>query len=85
MATMNFYTEDEALDKVLGEKGAPLRNQYESDMNAFLIGEAIKKARQSKNLTQEELAEHSDISCSFLKDIEGRSLKHKFIKFYKPM
>ena len=40
---MNFYTEDEALDKVLGEKGAPLRNQYESDMNAFLIGEAIKK------------------------------------------
>ena len=44
MATMNFYTEDEALDKVLGEKGAPLRNQYESDMNAFLIGEAIKKA-----------------------------------------
>lgn len=53
MATMNFYTEDEALDKVLGEKGAPLRNQYESDMNAFLIGEAIKKARQSKNLTQE--------------------------------
>ena len=55
MATMNFYTEDEALDKVLGEKGAPLRNQYESDMNAFLIGEAIKKARQSKNLTQEEL------------------------------
>lgn len=35
MATMNFYTEDEALDKVLGEKGAPLRNQYESDMNAF--------------------------------------------------
>lgn len=48
MATMNFYTEDEALDKVLGEKGAPLRNQYESDMNAFLIGEAIKKSSSIK-------------------------------------
>lgn len=52
---MKYYTEGEALDKVLGEKGTPLRNQYEADMNAFLIGEAIKKARQSKNLTQEEL------------------------------
>lgn len=50
-----FYTEDEALDKVLGKEGTPLRNQYESDMNAFLMEEAIKKARQSKNLTQEEL------------------------------
>ena len=50
MAAMNFYTEEEALNKVLGEKGAPLRNHYESDMNAFLMGEAIKKARQSKNL-----------------------------------
>lgn len=38
-----FYTEDEALDKVLGKEGTPLRNQYESDMNAFLMGEAIKK------------------------------------------
>ena len=45
----------------------------------------IKSARINSNLTQEELAQHSDISCSFLKDIEGRSLKHKFIKFYKPM
>ncbi len=36
MATTKFYTEDEALDKVLGKEGTPLRNQYESDMNAFL-------------------------------------------------
>lgn len=40
MAIMKYYTEGEALDKVLGEKGATLRNQYEADMNAFLIGEA---------------------------------------------
>ena len=32
-----FYTEDEALDKVLGKEDTPLRNQYESDMNAFLM------------------------------------------------
>ena len=39
MATTKFYTEDEALDKVLGKEGTPLRNQYESEMNAFLMGE----------------------------------------------
>lgn len=37
---MKYYTEGETLDKVLGEKGTPLRNQYEADMNGFLIGEA---------------------------------------------
>ena len=43
MATTKFYTEDEALDKVLGKEGTLLRNQYESDMNAFLMGELSKK------------------------------------------
>ena len=29
MATTKFYTEDEALDKVLGKEGTQLRNKYE--------------------------------------------------------
>ncbi len=70
MATMKFYTEDEALDKVLGEKGTSLRNQYESDMNTFLMGEAIKKARQSKNLTQEELGALIGVKKSQVSRIE---------------
>lgn len=70
---MKYYTEGEALDKVLGEKGAPLRNQYEADMNAFLIGEAIKKARQSKNLTQEELGAMIGVKKSQVSRIEKGS------------
>ncbi len=70
MATTKFYTEDEALDKVLGKEGTPLRNQYESDMNAFLMGEAIKKARQSKNLTQEELGALIGVKKSQVSRIE---------------
>ena len=65
-----FYTEDEALDKVLGKEGTPLCNQYESDMNAFLMGEAIKKARQSKNLTQEELGALIGVKKSQVSRIE---------------
>lgn len=71
MATMKFHTEDEALDKVLGEKGNPLRNQYESEMNAFLMGEAIRKARQSKNLTQEELGELIGVKKAQVSRIEN--------------
>lgn len=73
MAIMKYYTEGEALDKVLGEKGTPLRNQYEADMNAFLIGEAIKKARQSKNLTQEELGAMIGVKKSQVSRIEKGS------------
>ena len=70
---MKYYTEGEALDKVLGEKGTTLRNQYEADMNAFLIGEAIKKARQSKNLTQEELGAMIGVKKSQVSRIEKGS------------
>lgn len=55
MDRMKFYSEDEALNQVLGEKGTPARDIYEEDMSAFLVGETIRKARQSKNMTQEEL------------------------------
>ena len=37
----------------------------------------IKSARIKSNLTQDELSEKADISNSFLKDIEGRSLKYQ--------
>ena len=34
---MKFYTEDEALDRVLGKEGTPLREQYDSEMRNFLM------------------------------------------------
>ncbi len=54
---MKLYSHEEMLDQVLGKKGVPLRDKYEEDMNSYLMGEAIKKARQAKKLTQEQLGE----------------------------
>ncbi len=51
MKDMKFYTLEEIEDKYIGEKGTPKRDKYEADLHSFLIGEAIKQARQSKNLT----------------------------------
>ena len=45
MKPEKIYTHEEMLDKVLGKPGDLARQQYETDINAFLIGETIKKAR----------------------------------------
>ena len=42
MEEMKLYTHEEILDRVIGTKGTPAREKYETDINNFLIGEAIK-------------------------------------------
>ena len=58
---MKTYTFGELKDKNIGEIGTPKRDEYENilkeELQAYHIGEAIKQARQAKNLTQEEQAE----------------------------
>lgn len=54
---MKAYTFEESLNRALGQKGEPLRDEYENEMKSFLIGESIRKARQAKELTQEQLGE----------------------------
>ncbi len=57
MAVKEYYTHEEMLDAVLGEIGTPERDEYESKMKSYQMGEAIRQARLSKHLTQEELGE----------------------------
>ncbi len=54
---MEYYTHEEMLDTVIGKRGTPGREEHEAAIDAFLIGEAIREARLSKNLTQEQLGE----------------------------
>ncbi len=56
-----LYSFDEVVDKIIGPVGTPRRDKIEADVaqavNAYNIGEAIKKARLEQNLTQDELGE----------------------------
>lgn len=70
---MKFYPEDEAIDKVIGEKGTQNRMEFDAQMNEFLIGEAIRQARQSRNLTQEQLGELVGVKKSQISKIENGS------------
>ena len=52
---MKLYTHDEMMDSVIGKKGTPRRDKLDADLKTFLMGEAIKKAREERHLTQEQL------------------------------
>ena len=71
MKPEKIYTHEEMLDKVLGKPGDLAREQYESDINAFLIGETIKKARLQRNLTQAQLGELMGVKRAQVSRIEG--------------
>ena len=74
MKQKRFYTEDETLDMVLGEKGTPDRDLYEAEMDALIMGNAIRKARLARNVTQEQLGEMTGMSRTQVSRIEnGRS------------
>ena len=51
------YGLDEITDKYIGKRGTPKREVFEHELRLDLLGEAIKKARKERNLTQEELGE----------------------------
>lgn len=56
---MKLYSLEEVTDELIGQKGTPEREDFdrkvEEALHAYRIGEAIKKARISQNLTQEQL------------------------------
>lgn len=68
---MKFYTENEALNKVIGGKETQARQQYDAQMQEFLIGEAIRQARQSRNLTQKQLGELIGVKKAQISKIEN--------------
>ena len=57
MATkeLKTYSLAEMKDKYIGEVGTQERDEYEYELRMDVLGRMIKRARQERNLTQEEL------------------------------
>lgn len=68
---MELYTLENIKDKYIGKKDSPKRDKYETDLNAFLMGEAIKEARLKKQLTQQQLSERSGIGRTAISRVEN--------------
>jgi DNA-binding XRE family transcriptional regulator len=71
---MTFYTFDEVQDKIIGKKGTPERDAFEreleDELQAYHIGEAIKKARLAQNMTQEQLGEKIGVQRAQISKLE---------------
>ena len=67
----DFYTSEEIKDEFIGKAGTPEREEYEAGLKAYLIGEAIKKTREGKNLTQAQLGEMIGVGRAQISKIES--------------
>ena len=79
MAQMDLKPFDELLDELYGKSGTLRRDDFEravdADVKAWEMGEAIRKARQERHLTQEELGERIGEKKAQISRIEkGRNL-----------
>lgn len=79
MAKMNLTPASELVDEVWGKKGTQERDEMEAqlkeELNAYFVGEAIKKARQAQNLTQEELGKRIGVQRAQISRLEkGKSV-----------
>ena len=76
---MKLIPADDMKDKLWGKRGTPEReameNQLKEEVNAYFVGEAIRKARQAQKLTQEELGELIGVQRAQISKLEkGKSV-----------
>ena len=68
---METYTFEQIKDEVYGRVGTPNRDRIERELEALRIGFKIREARESKKMTQAELAKKINKKRSFISKIEN--------------
>lgn len=66
------------IDKHIGELGTEKRNAFENELRIDLLGQAIKQARQERNLTQEQLGELVGVQKAQISKIENSVKNARF-------
>ncbi len=79
MAKMNMTSLDILTDEVFSKEGTAKRDAMEKqlteEVNAYFVGETIRRMRQAQNLTQEELGERVGVQKAQISRLEkGRSV-----------
>ena len=70
-AQIKSYSLAEMKDKYIGSIGTSERDEYEYELNMDVLGKMIKKARQERNLTQEQLGELVGVQKSQISKLES--------------
>jgi DNA-binding XRE family transcriptional regulator len=61
----------EIKDRVYGEEGTERRDNLDREVESFRIGLLLKKARESRNMTQEELGQLVDKKRTYISRVEN--------------
>ena len=67
----DISTWSEIKDNVYGKKGTERRDNLERDAESFRIGLLLKKARESRHMTQEELGLIIDKKRTYISRVEN--------------
>jgi HTH-type transcriptional regulator / antitoxin HipB len=82
------YSLDEVTDKFIGKRGTPKREEFEYELKLDLLGDAIKKARKERNLTQEQLGRLVGVQKAQISKLENSVTDARFetiIKVFKAL
>ena len=69
--TMKSYSLAEMKDKYIGKLGTEDRDTYEYELNMDVLSRMIKKARQERNLTQEQLGKLIGVQKAQISKLES--------------
>ena len=69
---------DTMIDKHIGQIGTERREAFENELRIDLLGQAIKQARQERNLTQEQLGELVGVQKAQISKIENSVKNARF-------
>ncbi len=70
---------DQFVNEKIGKRQTEIREEFETEYDAFKLGVLIQQAREDKGLTQEQLAELAGTNKSYISKLE-RDLKDIRIK-----
>jgi len=85
---MKTYSLEEITDTYIGKLGTPKRDAFEYELRLDLLGEAIKKARKERHLTQEQLGKLVGVKKAQISKIENSLTDARFetiIKVFKAL
>jgi len=71
MSEMETKSWKEIKDKVYGEKGTGRRDELDREVESFKIGLILRKAREDKSLTQQQLADIIDKKRTYISRVEN--------------
>jgi HTH-type transcriptional regulator / antitoxin HipB len=81
MQTTSF---NEVLDMHIGKRGTKKREKFEQELRIELLGDAIKKARKAKNLTQQQqLGELVGVQKAQISKVENSATDARFATILK--